>query len=77
MLSTWVTELGMAWKETCTMNERTILIGEYLCGDYSLAELARRRGVSRETAYKWIERYEEEGVEGLEERGVYAASLPN
>lgn len=59
------------------MNERTILIGEYLSGDYSLAELARRRAVSRKSAYKWIERYEQEGLDGLAERSRAAHHHPN
>lgn len=50
------------------MDERTKLIGEYLSGGYSISELARRRGVSRKTAFKWIERYQEHGWEGLEDR---------
>ena len=50
------------------MNERTILIGEYLSGGYCISELARRRGVSRKTAFKWIERYEQEGWEGLRDQ---------
>jgi transposase InsO family protein len=58
----------MAWKETCVMNERTILVGEFLTGGYSVSQLARRRGISRKTAIKWIERYEKEGLAGLEDR---------
>jgi transposase InsO family protein len=50
------------------MNERTMLIGEYLSGGYSVSELARRRGISRKTAMKWIERYEQQGWEGLEDQ---------
>lgn len=59
------------------MSERTILIGEYLSGDYSIVELGRRRGVSRKTAHKWIERYEQGGVEGLAERSRAAHRHPN
>ena len=55
----------MPWKETCVMNERMILIGEHLSGDYSIAELARRRGISRKTAYKWIGRYARDPSRGL------------
>jgi putative transposase len=55
----------MPWKETCVMNERTIMISEYLSGDYSIAELARRRGISRKSVYKWIERYERDPCQGL------------
>jgi transposase InsO family protein len=50
------------------MNERTVLIGEFLGDGYSVSELARRRGISRKTALKWIERYEQEGWKGLEDR---------
>jgi len=41
------------------------MIGEYLSGDYSIAELARRRGVSRKTVYKWIERQQRDPDQGL------------
>jgi transposase InsO family protein len=58
----------MPWKETDAMNERTMLIGEYLSGNYSVSELACRRGISRKTAWKWIERYEQEGSGGLADR---------
>jgi transposase InsO family protein len=58
----------MPWKETSAMNERMMMIGEYLSRGYSLSELARRRGISRKTAYKWIERYEEAGSQGLEDQ---------
>jgi putative transposase len=57
--------LGMPWKETCVMNERAIMIGEYLSGDYTIAELGRRRGISRKTVHKWIERYQADPDQGL------------
>ena len=47
------------------MNERSIMIGEYLSGDYCVAELARRHGVSRKTVHKWIERYRQHPGDGL------------
>src|SRR5262245_18745478 len=67
----------MPWKRTCAMNERTILIAEYLSQDYKLAELARRRGVSRKTVYKWIERYRQQGLRGLQEGSRAAHTHPN
>jgi hypothetical protein len=33
-----------------------------------MVELCERYGVSRKTGYKWVERYEREGVDGLRER---------
>ncbi len=50
------------------MNERTIMIGEYLSGGYSISQLARRRGISRKTAFKWIARYQQQGWEGLKDQ---------
>jgi len=59
------------------MDERTILAGEYLLGDYTISELARRRGISRKTAYKWLERYERENVAGLEDLSRAPHHHPN
>ena len=58
----------MAWNTTTPMDERIDLISDYHSDGYSLAELARRYGVSRKTVYKWIGRYAEESVDGLKER---------
>lgn len=44
------------------------MIVEHLEGGFSVAELARRYGVSRKTAYKWIGRFAQEQWAGLEER---------
>ena len=46
------------------MDERIDLISDYHSGGYSVAGLARRYTISRKTAYKWIERYEEESQQG-------------
>lgn len=59
------------------MNERVILISEYLSGDYCLSVLARRRGISRKTAYKWIQRYEADPAEGLEDLSRRPHHHPN
>jgi putative transposase len=67
----------MPWKQTSVMNERTILISEYLSGDYSVSELARRRGVSRKTIYKWIERYERDPGGGLKDLARAPHRHPN
>jgi putative transposase len=67
----------MPWKATCVINERTIMISEYLSHDYSIAELARRRGVSRKTAHKWIKRYRREPAAGLADRPRAPHHHPN
>lgn len=67
----------MPWKETCVINERTIMMSEYLSGDYSIAELARRHGISRKTAHKWIGRYAADPGGGLADRSRVPHHHPN
>jgi putative transposase len=58
----------MSWKETCPMDQRTRMVGDWLSQEYEVTELGRIYGVSRKTIYKWINRYKTEGAAGLEER---------
>ena len=58
----------MPWKETCAMDERLKFIAAHLEREYSVSELCRHFCISRPTAYKWIERYEQGGPEGFLER---------
>jgi transposase InsO family protein len=58
----------MPWKETSKLEQRKELIQRCLAGEESVAELSRQYGVSRETVYQWLRRWEEEGEQGLEER---------
>lgn len=67
----------MAWKVTCAVEERLKFIGEYRSEEWSFAELCRRYGVSRKTGYKWLERYEVEGWEGLRDRCRAPERHPN
>src|SRR5580698_5973744 len=41
--------------------------------NWSFAELCRRRGISRQTGYKWLARYQQEGADGLRD---IPASVP-
>jgi putative transposase len=58
----------MPWNTQNEMTERTKMIVEHEEGGYSIAALARRHGVSRKTAMKWIARFEQEQWSGLQER---------
>jgi putative transposase len=49
------------------MDEKKDFIEEWKRQEVSLAELCRGYGISRQTGYKWVERYELEGESGLEE----------
>lgn len=58
----------MPWKETCAMKERLRLVTLYETGKYTVTELAKEFKVSRKTAHKWLGRFAQEGIAGLEER---------
>ena len=66
----------MPWQEIGPMQERLGLVMDVLEGRYTVAEAARRRGVSRKTAYKCLDRYLEEGIAGLHERSRKPLTSP-
>lgn len=67
----------MPWKETCAMDQKIQMIGDWLSEEHGITELSKMYGVSRKTVYKWIGRYEAEGPPGLEERSRAPMSHPN
>lgn len=58
----------MPWEETTRMTQRVRFIRDLDSCLYTMTELCGRYGISRQTGYKWSQRYVEEGVEGLEDR---------
>lgn len=58
----------MPWKEATPMSERKAFVGEALKAETSLSALCREFGISRKTGYKWLKRYCDEGLSGLEDR---------
>lgn len=67
----------MPWKETSPVKERMRFVLDYEEGLFEMRELAMQYGISRKTAYKWLERWEAEGVEGLGDRPPVAARVAN
>jgi transposase InsO family protein len=59
----------MPWRETTKMEQKIEFINEWRSGRFTITELARHFDISRPTAYKWIERFEKEGLPGLDEKG--------
>ena len=55
----------MPWRETSPMEQRLEFIREYETELFTMTELAAQYGISRKTAYKWLERYETDGASGL------------
>ena len=66
----------MGWTETCAMTERMRFMTAVEQGDEAFAAVCRRFGVSRKTGYKWLERYQAEGVLGLIDRSRAPLSHP-
>ena len=48
----------MPWHEMSPMEQRLQLVRDYRSGFFTMTELAAQYGVSRKTAYKWVERIE-------------------
>jgi len=57
----------MPWNQESPMDQRVRLIGDWLSGMFTKTDLSKSYGVSRPTVYKWLGRYEAEGIEGLSE----------
>ena len=55
----------MPWKESSPMDQKIQLIVDYQRHAISISELSELYGVSRRTAYKWIDRYLKYGPDGL------------
>ena len=67
----------MSWNTTDPKQQKGAFITDLQAEEYSVADLARRYGISRKTAYKWIERFRTEGWGGLEERSRAPRHHPN
>jgi transposase InsO family protein len=50
------------------MDQRVAFIADWLRNEWTMTELAERYGISRKTAYKWVDRYEGDPEHGLAER---------
>ena len=50
------------------MDQRLAFIAEWLRDEWTMTELAERYGISRRTAYKWVDRYETDPAAGLADR---------
>jgi transposase len=55
----------MPWKESCIVDQHLQFLSSYQKEEMSVSDLCRGFGVSRPTGYRWINRYNEIGPEGL------------
>jgi putative transposase len=59
------------------MKERMRFVTDSERDLYSMVELCERYGISRKTGYKWMDRYEREGPDGLRERSRAPRHCPH
>ena len=67
----------MPWKEAFILDLRKEMINDWLTKEYDVTELSDSYGVSRKTIYKWVERYKEHGIAGLEDLSREPHHHPN
>ena len=67
----------MTWKETTSMEQKIEFISEWSSGIYTISELCREFNISRPTAYKYIDRYKQDGLKGLLEKPRSPLTHPN
>jgi len=67
----------MPWKDHDVTEERWRFIEEWKSEDWSMAELCEFYGITRKTGYKWVERYEAKGLDGLWELSRAPHKHPN
>ena len=67
----------MPWNQTCPMDEKIKFIAAVKSGQDSFAEICRQFGISRKSGYKLMQRYEQDGEQGLKERSRAPHRHPN
>lgn len=58
----------MPWKTTSRLEQRFDLVRQMIAGRLAVTELCRRFKISRQTAYKWRDRYRQRRLAGLKDR---------
>jgi transposase InsO family protein len=66
----------MPWRGVTVSEQRERFLEDWRLGYYSLSEVAERFSISRKTAYKWIDRFEEYGEQGYQELSRRPHSCP-
>jgi len=66
----------MPWKEVSLMDQRRELVMLASQPGANRRELARRWGIAAKTLYKWLERYAQDGADGLADQSRRPAASP-
>jgi transposase InsO family protein len=70
-------EKNMAWKEKDIMVLRYEFVSKAQESNANISRLCREYGISRQIAYKWLQRYKEDGILGLENRSKRPSRMPS
>src|SRR5271154_4900338 len=66
----------MPWKEQRIMSLKTQFVKLARGEEANISALCRQFGISRQTGYKWLGRFEKQGPDGLEERSRRPPDVP-
>ena len=58
----------MPWKDIRPMDQKIKMISDWCERDDNITALAQKYALSRKTVYKWVKRYEAEGLDGLKDQ---------
>lgn len=58
----------MPWKEVNPVQQKILFIADYLRRTASMSKLCAEYGISRKTGYKWVQRFDKSGIDGLGEQ---------
>jgi len=67
----------MPWSNLSPMDQKTQFIADFLRHSQSITDLCRLYNISRKTAYKWINRYQQDSISGLDDRSRKPISCPH
>jgi transposase InsO family protein len=67
----------MPWQETNAVLERHHFAQDLASGHWTMTELCHRYGISRNTGYKWADRYAQHGPSGLQDQSRAPRSCPH
>jgi transposase-like protein len=67
----------MPWQETHPVLERQHFAQDCASGAWTMTEHCHRYGISRNTGYKWADRYAQHGPSGLQDQSRAPRSCPH
>lgn len=67
----------MPWTDETKVEQRFRFVLQVREENQSVAAACREAGISRTTGYKWLDRYDEDGLEGLENRSRAPDTIPH